>query len=259
MRHPRPTKQQANHTSWEPVAKWYGAYLQSRSTFQRDIVFPGALRLLDPRRDGNYLDIACGQGSFAHLLAKRSKWVTGFDASPSLIEQAKKHTAKNETFFTEDAAHFVHHFPEPFDGATCILAIQNIETVEPTFRDAASVLKPKAPFVLVMNHPAFRQPSQSGWGWDEKRKLQYRRVDRYLSEFKAPILAHPGSNRSVKTHSFHRPLQSYVKALTENGFIIDALEEWISNKKSDSGPRAKAENMAREEIPMFLAMRSRKS
>lgn len=29
--------------------------------------------------------------------------------------------------------------------------------------------------------PAFRQPLHSGWGYDETRALQYRRVDMYLT------------------------------------------------------------------------------
>jgi hypothetical protein len=34
------------------------------------------------------------------------------------------------------------------------------------------------------------------------------------------------------------------------------MEEWTSHKVSDSGPRAPAENKARQEIPMFMAVRA---
>ena len=36
-----------------------------------------------------------------------------------------------------------------------------------------------------------------------------------------------------------------------------SMEEWISNKKSEPGKRAKAENRSRKEIPLFLALRSK--
>ena len=36
---------------------------------------------------------------------------------------------------------------------------------------------------------------------------------------------------------------------------MDALEEWASHKISTSGPRAGAENTARKEIPLFMAIR----
>ena len=34
------------------------------------------------------------------------------------------------------------------------------------------------------------------------------------------------------------------------------MDELISNRVSDSGPRAKAENRARLEIPMFLVLKA---
>jgi hypothetical protein len=42
------------------------------------------------------------------------------------------------------------------------------------------------------------------------------------------------------------------------GFWIDALEEWPSLRTSQPGPRAAAENRARREIPLFLALRARR-
>lgn len=253
-------KKPASHakTSWEPVAEWYGRYMSLGGTLQKDVVFPNTLRLLEPRVNGRYLDIACGEGTFSRQLALQANvQVTGLDVAESLIAQAKKLAPPGANYLVADGADFFKLLsPTSFDGATCILAIQNIEFFEKVFVSAATVMKPGAPFLLVMNHPAFRQPRQSGWGWDEGRKLQYRRIDKYLSPYEAPIMAHPGSDPRIKTFSYHRPLQNYVSALVKNGFTITALEEWISNRESKPGARAKAENTARKEIPMFLALRA---
>ena len=54
------------------------------------------------------------------------------------------------------------------------------------------------------------------------------------------------------TYSFHRPLQLYFKTFAKNGFAVTRLEEWISHKESEPGPRQDAENTARKEIPLFL-------
>jgi ubiquinone/menaquinone biosynthesis C-methylase UbiE len=248
----------AAKTSWEPVASWYKGYLNKDDTFQDKIIFPGALRLLAPKAEGRYLDIACGEGTFTRLLAQgRELHVVGIDAAPSLIEAAQRRAPKRADYEKLDAARIGERFEaKSFDGATCILAIQNIEAADDVIRGAARILKPGAPLVIVMNHPAFRQPRQSGWGWDEARKLQYRRVDKYLSLYSAPIQAHPGADAKTVTWSYHRPLQAYFAALTQAGFMIDGLEEWASHRTSDSGPKARAENSAREEIPMFLALRA---
>lgn len=106
----------------------------------------------------------------------------------------------------------------------------------------------------VMNHPCFRIPRQSGWGFDDKRKLQYRRVDRYMTPLKIPIQMHPGALPGVHTWTFHRSLTDYFGALGRSGFLINKLEEWISHRKSKPGARARAENSARMEIPLFLAV-----
>lgn len=256
----RPSRAPAAKTSWEGVSDWYADYLAKPGTLQADIVFPGIARLLACKRETHHLDIACGEGSFAeHLLHKTSMQFTGIDASPSLIQKAERRQLSNTTFLVGDATHFADRFrPHEFDSASCVLALQNINPLLPVFQNISKSLKTKAPFVFVINHPCFRQPRQSGWGWDEERKLQYRRVDRYASRYEMPIIAHPGSASSVKTLSYHRPLEHYISTLAQAGFVVDACEEWTSNKVSTSGPRAKAENIAREEIPLFLAIRAKK-
>jgi ubiquinone/menaquinone biosynthesis C-methylase UbiE len=251
-RHPA----RAPRTSWEGVARWYGKHMEKEDTVQDAVVLPGAERLLSPAPGKRYLDIACGEGAFTRLIARKpGVKVAGFDASPSLIERARKLAPKGADYLVADARDFAAKFaPASFDGAACMLAIQNIDDFAAVFADAAKVLKPGARLVIVMNHPAFRQLRQSGWGWDENRKLQYRRVDKYLGAYDVPVQAHPGAAPDVVTHSFHRPLQAYVKALAKRGFTVVDLEEWTSHKTSDRGPKAKAENAAREEIPMFLAL-----
>ena len=244
-------------TSWEGVSDWYGSHLKKEDTFQERLVFPGAERLLAPKKGERILDVACGEGAFSRMLAKaHDLHVVGIDAAPSLIQIAKRQAPKRADYETLDARELSKRFsPASFDAAACILAIQNIDPFAPVIEGVSRALKPGGRFVIVMNHPSFRIPRQSGWGWDEARKLQYRRVDKYLSSFEVPIQAHPGAAPDKKTWSYHRPLQAYVSALAANGFAVDAIEEWASHRKSEGG-RAKAEDAARNEIPMFLALRA---
>ncbi len=256
-----PSTRPAANTSWERVSGWYKSHLRQDDFLQRDVVIPGTLELLlDAPQGSAHLDIACGEGTFAAAFrsAFPRRAYVGLDAAPSLILGAQRKRIPLTTFAVDDARRLRSLAGEtPFGSASCILAIQNIDEPERVFTQAAHHLLPGAPFVIVMNHPCFRQPRQSGWGWDEERKIQYRRIDRYLGAYEMPIIAHPGKDPSLATPSFHRPVSDYIRALAIAGFMIDAYEEWTSPAVSDSGPKAKAENVARQEIPLFLALRAR--
>ncbi len=110
---------------------------------------------------------------------------------------------------------------------------------------------------MVIMHPCFRIPRQTHWGWDAEKKLEYRRVDQYASENRIPILTPPMARSRVYTDTYHRPLQSYFEALAGAGLWVDRLEEWTSHKTSEPGKRARAENRARKEFPLFMALRAR--
>ena len=68
---------------------------------------------------------------------------------------------------------------------------------------------------------------------------------------------HPGEEKGEQTISYHRSLQDFFKALSKNNFAVSKLEEWISHRESQEGPRQKAEDIARKEIPLFLMLETR--
>lgn len=251
------TSKKPADTSWEGVANWYASYLyDGDDTFQAKVVLPNLTRLLELKPGERLLDLACGPGYFSYAMAQTGAKVTGVDLSTSLIEAAKSRLegALNPTFNVAPAHKLGFIKNGTIDTISCVLAIQNIENMKDVFAECRRVLSPKGRLLLVLNHPAYRITHESSWGWDMREKIQYRRVDRYLSELQGKIKMHPGSAPLETTTSFHRPMQSYFKALSKNGFAVRRLEEWISHKKSDSGPRAEAENRSRKEIPMFLAL-----
>lgn len=247
-------------TSWNPIAKGYSEYLEGGDTVQRTIVFPGAKRLLEAVKGERVIDIACGEGSFAALIAKDGVLVNGIDIASDLVRRAQEKKIRGAQFQTANAKEFARYFRDvKFDGAVCILALQNIDNLNAVVQEATRVLKPGGRFVFVLNHPSFRIPRQTSWVFDEKRKLMQRSIDAYLSPNEIPIVANPSrGQRSSITYSYHRPLQDYITTLAKHGFAVDGMEEWSSDKESTSGPRAKAENRSRAEIPLFMAIRARK-
>ncbi len=248
---------QPQQTDWGNVASWYDQLVgETGSEYHREVVLPGVLRMLAAQKGEKVVDIACGQGVLCRLLAEKGIEATGVDAARDLIDLAKQRGPGSIHYHLADAKE-LSFLPEAHhDAAGCVLAIQNINPIAPVFTGVSRTLKPRGRFVIAMMHPHFRGPKETHWGWDEKQAAQYRRVDRYLLPRKIPIVTHPGQSHDQYTWSFHKPLEAYIKALRNAGMLVDSIEEWASHKKSTSGPKARAENVAREEIPMFMAIRA---
>ena len=251
-------------TSWGEAADWYQNLLSGEGTYQKDLILPNLLRLLEikkglpaGRQGETILDLACGTGFFSKEFFKEGAKVIGVDISKELIAFAKKNFPQGD-FRVAPADNLKFLRDKSIDKIVIVLAIPNIENVQGVFEECSRVLRSNEKLFLVMNHPAFRIPKSSSWEWDSKKRAQYRRIDRYLSESKAKIEMHPGANKSEYTISFHRPLQFYFKALSKAGFCVTRLEEWNSNKKSEPGPRKEAEDRARKEIPLFLFLEALK-
>jgi 2-polyprenyl-3-methyl-5-hydroxy-6-metoxy-1,4-benzoquinol methylase len=277
-------------THWGEVAEWYDTLVGDEgSEYQREIILPGILRLLQTKpssdvptrvemRDAKLkaplmiLDLACGQGVLCRKLAALGHEVTGVDAAEPLIAAARQRSETGAAKIRYEVADVtklrdasgklaLDLAPESFDAITLVLAIQNITPLSPVWQACRDLLKPGGMLILVMMHPSFRIPRQSDWLWEEKTGTQARLVRQYLSSSTIAIQTHPGlaahgKDASATTH-FHRPLQAYVNTLANAGMMIDHMEEWASHKKSEPGPRQKGLDQSRKEIPMFLALRAR--
>jgi ubiquinone/menaquinone biosynthesis C-methylase UbiE len=254
------TSGQRKQTLWDQASRWYDSLVgMSGSDYHQTIVMPGVLKLLELKPGRRVLDLACGQGVFSRFLLGKKIKPEGLDSSEELLRMARSRSIKLIPYHLGNAGDAKVLNGQKFDGVACLLAVQNIEKIEPVFQNVAKWLKPKGKFVMVLTHPCFRIPRQTHWGWDEDKKIEYRRVDRYANEMKIPILTPPFVDKVNYTMTYHRPLQNYFSALLKAGLYVDSLEEWMSNKESASGKRSRGENRARKEVPLFMAIRAVRS
>ncbi|WP_042279490.1 class I SAM-dependent methyltransferase [Candidatus Protochlamydia sp. R18] len=248
-------------TSWNSVGRWYDNSVGEQGHYyHQQVIIPQVTKLLNfsDQEQASLLDLACGQGVLSRHLPSQISY-TGIDLAKQLITAARQHNRRAQCdFFCADVTEKLPIQKVDFSHATIILALQNIQFPLKVFQNASKHLKPLSPLVIVINHPCFRIPRQSSWKIDTENKIQYRRMDRYMSEMKIPIQMHPGQGtESQQTWSFHHPLSTYTYWLQEAGFTLDRIEEWCSNKISE-GKAAKMENRAREEFPLFMALIARK-
>lgn len=241
-------------TSWGGVATWYDKHLEDEDTYHAQVILPNLLRVIDLTEKESLLELGCGQGYFIEKFSNISANVTGVDLGKELIAIAKEKNPKARMVVgNADDPQLLPK--ETFDVVTIILALQNMKNLGAVVKNLARFVTPEGRVCLVLNHPTFRIPKKSSWDMDTEKKVQYRRIDGYLSESEIEIDMTPGKKTHKKmTVSYHRPLQVYTKAFAKEGFAITKIEEWISHRKSQSGPWARAEDTARKEIPLFMCL-----
>ncbi len=250
----------ASETSWERVATWYDGWVGDHgSEYHRQLAIPAVLDLLQPGDGEEILDVGGGQGVLAPYLMDAGARVTVVDASPKLIAAAKRRhgRARAARFVVGDARRLpavVGLEPGAYDAAVFLLSIQDMDPLDDVVRGVDWALSDGGRVVLLMTHPAFRQPRHSGWGFDEGRKLTFRRIDGYLTPMAVPMKSLGGG---LPTRSFHRPISAYVNALADAGFVIDAMLE-LPDLPPDRRPgrAARGDARANAEIPIFLGLRA---
>lgn len=260
----RPAKRaHSSKVGFEEASNWYDRCVEDSGHFyHRELIFPKLKKIL--AKTEALVDFGCGQGVAYRVLDHISSYV-GIDTSPTLLADAKGRSVsknRNATWIEQDLCHY---FSEPFEKKLCevvggkktdllfLLSLQNMPQLEAPLQYArlAGSVAGDARLHIVLNHPCFRIPRQSHWGYDEAKKTQYRRVDRYCSPLEVPIKVGFQEKEQKSSMSYHNSLEAIFQALLNQGFVVTGLQEWCSHKKS-SGSKAKAENRARSEIPLFL-------
>lgn len=247
-------------SSWEKVKPWYDKIVGHEGHYyHKEIILPHLLNIWNFNADSSFLDLACGQGVLARAIPKNIPYL-GIDVAPSLIRAAESYD-KNplHRYQVGDITKPIKNEKEQFSHAAILLALQNLEFPSRALQNASNLLKKGGVLSLVINHPYFRIPRQTSWGVDESKKIQYRRIDLYMSALKIPIQAHPGKMKdNSETVSYHWPFQDLVSWLKSAGFMIEDVKE-LCSKKTSTGPKAKMEDRARDEFPLFMHIIARKN
>jgi SAM-dependent methyltransferase len=217
---------------------------RSGGIYHRRIALPNTLALLGLAPGERLLDLGAGQGVLAPHVARLGAEYLGIEASPRLASMARRrHGVAAKVVVGDTRSLPAEVVPGDFDAAVFLFSIQDMEPLESVMAETARALRTGGRVVLFMVHPCFRVPRQSGWGYDARRKLQVRRIDRYLSPLAVPM---------GRTTSYHRPLSSYVEALAVNGFAVDRLVEY----PDDEILARRQGRTVNIEIPLFMGMRA---
>ena len=88
--------------------------------------------------------------------------MVGVDASPKLIAAAEARSVGDERYIVGDARDLAGSLGDqpPFDAAAVVLALQDLDPIEPVLAGLATHVRPGGTLVVVVTHPCFRATGQ---------------------------------------------------------------------------------------------------
>ncbi len=164
-----------------------------------DLEQPVVRRILDGLPVGTALDAACGTGRHTAYLHQRGHRVTGVDASPDMLAEARNRLP--DVDLREADLNRLPLADRAVDTVVCALALTHVPDLTPVLAEFARVLRPGGHLVISDAHP--------------------------LASYLSPTLPRgvgPDGRPSLLTE-YHRPLSAYLAAALPLGFQVRHCEE----------------------------------
>ncbi len=228
--------------AYEILAEAYASVVETKphnAYYER----PATLSLLPEVEGKRVLDAACGPGVYAEWLLSRGAEVVAVDASPKMIELARRRLGDAADIRHADIAKPLTFLSdESFDVVLSSLTLHYIKDWRMTFGEFYRVLRHGGSFVLSVGHPFF--------DYTYFKSEKYFETELVGSEWKG--------FEGVKVYmpTFRRSLEETLNPLTEAGFCIERILEPRPTKQfREADPENYEELLQR---PSFLCIRARK-
>lgn len=130
-----------------------------------DLPTEADLRLLGPVEGKRILDLGCGSGANAVVLAGQGAKVLAVDADVAALARARDRAETAEVrieLHQAGLAELAFLRSDSVDAALSVLALATVDDLDRVFRQVHRVLKPEAPFVCSFPHPAFAMVEPTG-------------------------------------------------------------------------------------------------
>lgn len=132
---------------YDTIGKGYNVTRKADKLLTENLV-----KYLAPDKQGIYLDIGCGTGSYTHEFQKRGYNFIGIDPSEIMLAEAKKRNSKIE--WRLGAAENTGLPPNHVDGIIGSLTVHHWTSLEKAFQELYFVLKPDGKMVIFTSTPA---------------------------------------------------------------------------------------------------------
>jgi SAM-dependent methyltransferase len=214
-----PVERDPSRDLWETHARWWiDGFTDGADPEYTEQILP----LVHEHLAGSerVLDVGCGDGQIARMLAAGGASVVGVDPTWNQISIAAERGGG--PVYARAAAHELPFADASFDAVIACLVFEHIDDVDGAIAEVARVLEPGGRFCFLLNHPLLQTP---GSGWIDDQILdppeQYWRIGPYLTEAETIEQVELG----VYIRFLHRPLSRYVNTLFDHGLVLERMIE----------------------------------
>ena len=228
--------------AYETLAEAYAAAVETKphnALYER----PATLSLLPDVRGRRVLDAGCGPGIYAEILIDRGASVLGIDASPNMIELARKRLGNRAEFRLADLSKSFDFLDDgSFDIVLSPLVIDYVEDWDVLFREFHRVLRPGGHFVFSIHHPFF--------------EYIYYKVENYFEKAIVSVRWKGFPGVEVDMLSYRRPLQDVLNPLAAAGFRLERILEPLPTPEFEKADPKHYEELSR--FPAFMCVSATK-
>ncbi|MDA0271475.1 MAG: class I SAM-dependent methyltransferase [Chloroflexi bacterium] len=233
---PAPGQAESTH-AWDTNAAFWDEGMGEGNSWHLQLIWPDTERLLGLQPGAHLLDVGCGNGLTCRRVALAGVNVTGIDVSGPMIERARARTTGDaavdarityrQVDATDEAA-WRALGEHQFDAACANMVLMDVAEIAPLYRALPHLLRPGAPFVASVQHPAFNgshaihvdETEESSAGQVTRKYVKVRGYLADVISYGQAIFGQP-----VPQPYFHRSIQSLLTPAFEAGLVLDGLVE----------------------------------
>jgi ubiquinone/menaquinone biosynthesis C-methylase UbiE len=249
----------ANAEAWTRLSR------AGYDTYRDHLNTPAFLDLLPNVSGQSGLDIGCGEGYNARLLARQGARLVAVDVASTFVGHARQAEVQEPLgigYAVASAVQLPFH-EETFDFAAAFMSLMDIPETNVVITEAYRVLKPGGFLQFSITHPCFDTPHRRNLRDEDGRTYAievggyFLNLDGDVAEwiFSAAPEEETAGLPLFKTPRFTRTLSQWLNLLLDTGFSLERLGE---PRPSDELVREHRNLQDAQVVSYFLHIRARK-
>lgn len=163
------------------------------------------------------LDVGCGEGRFCRMLGARKARVVGIDPTKALLAAARRSDPSGR--FVEGIAESLPFEDGSFDLIVSYLSLIDVGDADRSIAEMARACR-SGGRIVIANLNSFTTAASEGWRKDAQGRSLFLPLDRYFEE-----RAEWSEWADIAIVNWHRPFETYMKALLAQGFRLRKFVE----------------------------------